>query len=52
MDLYNGKISYGDYALKIKYLVASYDKAVAEAELRAKAVFDNAESEAENNKGK
>ena len=30
VDLYNGKISYGDYALKIKDLVASYDKAVAE----------------------
>ena len=29
-----------------------YDKAVAEAELRAKAVFDNAESEDEKDKGK
>jgi hypothetical protein len=30
VDLYNSKISYGDYALKIKDLFASYDKAVDE----------------------
>jgi len=30
VDLYNGKISYGDYALKVKELNASYNKAVDE----------------------
>ena len=32
-DLYNGKITYGDYALKIKEVVASYNKAREQREL-------------------